>query len=153
MRNLSGHLGLNRDYALLAGLLHDVGKIVLQQMLDTNPPVTYDPSHYDVVMDSLHAEVGHFVAQRWELPLAVAEVANRHHDYTGDGRDGYSQLGHVAAAAERLAEHVGLSEDGEQRPLGGDDMFMFYQLGRDEIAIETAIHEAEQVEEHVRALS
>jgi HD-like signal output (HDOD) protein len=152
MRDLSGHLGLNRDFAFLAGLLHDVGTIVLQQMLDTSPPVTYDPSQYDVVMESLHSEVGHFVAQRWELPPAVAEVANRHHDYQGAGRDGYSQLGHVAAAAERLAEHVGLSEDGTCRPLTPDDMSMFYQLGLNEVAIDLAIHEAEKVQEHVRAL-
>ncbi len=152
MRSLSGHLGLNRDYAFLAGLLHDIGTIVLQQMLDTSPPVTYDPSHYDLVMESLHGEVGHIVAQRWELPLAVAEVANRHHDFEGDGRDGYSQLGHVAAAAERLAEHVGLSEDGSRRALTSEDMFMLYRLGLDEMAVDAAIHEAERVEEHVRAL-
>jgi len=152
MRSLSGHLGMNRDYAFLAGLLHDVGTIVLQQMLDTCPPVTYEPSHYDLVMESLHGEVGHHVAQRWELPPAVAEVANRHHDFEGDGRDGYSQLGHVAAAAERLAEHVGLSEDGSQRPLEPQDMSMFYRLGLDEMAIDAALHEAERVEEHVRAL-
>ena len=98
-----------------------------------------------------HSACDH-VAQRWELPPAVAEVANRHHDYQGEGRDGYSQLGHVAAAAERLAEHVGLSEDGVCHPLTPDDMSMFYQLGLNEVAIDLAIHEAEKVQEHVRAL-
>ena len=56
------------------------------------------------------------------------------------------------AEDERLAEHVGLSEDGVCHPLTPDDMSMFYQLGLNEVAIDLAIHEAEKVQEHVRAL-
>lgn len=152
MRALSGHLGLNRDFAFLAGLLHDIGKVILRQMLDRAPPVNYDPEHDEEILASLHAEIGHHVCQRWDLPLAVAEVAKRHHDFDTSGRDTYSQLGHVAAAAERLAHHVGLASDGSQKSLDGDGMFLLYRLGLDEAAIDEAIKTAETVAQHVDAL-
>lgn len=153
MRGLSRHLGLNKDFAFLSGLLHDIGTIILRQMLDRAPPVNYDPANDDEILETLHAEVGHHVCQRWGLPAAVAEVANRHHTFEDGQRDGYSQLGHVAAAAERLAAHVGLSSSLTVQSLDGAGMFLLYRLGLDEASVDAAIADAEKVAEHVRSLA
>ena len=119
-------------------------------MLDRAPPVNYDPANDDEILETLHAEVGHHVPAVG-LPAAVAEVANRHHTFEDGQRDGYSQLGH-AAAAERLAAHVGLSSSLTVQSLDGAGMFLLYRLGLDEASVD-AIADAEKVAEHVRSLA
>ncbi len=76
------------DEAYLAGLTHDIGKLVIQQ---------YFPDQYreiekkkdlgiDLVtaekeiLDFTHAEIGGKVAQRWSFALLLVEAITHHHD-------------------------------------------------------------------------
>ena len=151
MRHMSGHLGLSKDYAFLSGLLHDIGTVVLRQVLDKDAPQGYEPSDFDFVAEQIHTHIGKLVCERWDLPASVQEVARRHHRFeSGGSRDGYSQLGHVAAVSERLADHVGLGETRGMNRLDGSEMGMFYQLGLDEEAINSAISFAESIRERLK---
>ena len=76
------------EQAFLCGLLHDVGKIVLQQYAQEEFARTLDyvQEHdcllYDAemaVLDSNHAEMGALLLDRWRLPVTMVEVIRHHH--------------------------------------------------------------------------
>jgi HD-like signal output (HDOD) protein len=80
-----------------AGLLHDVGKVILDQVLAENytqvldllasRPMRFDEAEREVLGYS-HAEVGELVMQHWKFPPEIAAVARYHHDPNGyDGGD------------------------------------------------------------------
>ena len=151
MRHMSGNLGLSKDYAFLSGLLHDIGTIVLRQVLDSDAPEGYAPRDFDGIAEQIHPHIGKLVCERWDLPASVQEVARRHHRFeSGGARDGYSQLGHIAAVSERLAEHVGLGEQRGMNRLQPAEMGIFYQLGLQEDSINEAISFAESIRERLK---
>lgn len=70
--------------AFLAGLLHDLGSLVV---LKANDEILSDGVVADMtdevmreVIESLHTEYGHRVMQAWELPNEYADVARDHHE-------------------------------------------------------------------------
>ena len=77
-----------REEAYVAGLLHDIGLILLdqhlrrqfKQVLDAvvDAPSTIDAERAVLTFD--HAELGQFVTQRWNLPQAVSLAAGYHHE-------------------------------------------------------------------------
>lgn len=151
MRHLSGTLGLSKDFAFLSGLLHDIGTVVLRQILETDAPEGYEGRYFDGIAAQIHPHIGKLTCERWDLPASVQEVARRHHRFEANGsRDGYSQLGHLAAVSERLAQHVGLGETRGMQRLDAAEMGMFYQLGLDETRIEEAITFAESIRDRLK---
>lgn len=70
------------DEVFLSGLLHDVGKLVLDPFLrgsyDGSFRLTTDHEKAAVSLD--HTEVGARVAEKWKLPQHTSEVISAHHD-------------------------------------------------------------------------
>ena len=71
------------DDAFLAGLLHDLGSLVVLKATDE---ILADGKATDMtnevmkeVIDSLHTEYGHRVMLAWELPQQYIEAAREHH--------------------------------------------------------------------------
>ena len=101
--------------AHIAGLLHDLGKVALEEAF---------PSRYrDVVQKSRrqnvplvlverevlgvdHAWAGAFLFERWRLPSAVVEAVSTHHR----GRPTHSALANTVLLANQLADYVGLCD-------------------------------------------
>jgi putative nucleotidyltransferase with HDIG domain len=90
-RFLADHCGYAAgERAFIAGLVHDVGKVVM----DRNLREPYDKvvalvesgeadSFVEAERDVLgfdHTEVGCLVARKWSLPEAIAEAVRHHHD-------------------------------------------------------------------------
>jgi putative nucleotidyltransferase with HDIG domain len=85
---LAASAGLNPDHAFTAGLLHDIGRLVL---------VTCFPDHYRTVVENRaksddflvarereelgfdHADVGAALAKRWKFSPEVSEAVRAHH--------------------------------------------------------------------------
>ena len=76
------------DYAFTAGLLHDVGKIVLGTFIEVDAQPILDLAYRDrvpfdvaerCVLSMDHAEAGAEVLDRWNLPAELVEVVRRHH--------------------------------------------------------------------------
>lgn len=82
-RHAGAGCGLMPDEALLAGLLHDVGKRPLDPLLDRRRgrrPVSREEERRTAGID--HAAVSGLICRRWELPEPVTLAVAGHHDPT-----------------------------------------------------------------------
>jgi len=73
------------DDAFVAGLLHDIGFIILHQYVndDTTAPRkdkdTLSGESAEAASGVSHSETGNWVAERWQLPAEIAESIRYHH--------------------------------------------------------------------------
>lgn len=107
-----------RDAAFTAGLLHDLGKVVLAAFfpdevaalkeLMTKENLPYRQAEKALDMD--HGEVGEALGEHWDLPLQFGEVMGHHHQpYTGLVHYPMVATAHVA---DYLARRIGLGHSG-----------------------------------------
>lgn len=102
------------ETGFVCGLLHDVGKLVLDICFPDsyrgilhrmNTGAVSSVAAENEILGLTHAEVGMWLAQRWKLPKAVVfTIANHHGMLAEDPR--YESL----TAAIRLANHICLQE-------------------------------------------
>jgi HD-like signal output (HDOD) protein len=101
--------------AFVAGLLHDVGKLLIA----TSLPAEFggiqwllkegERSELECEMEMLgttHAELSGAALERWNLPAPIRLAAVFHHD-PEEADHGRLHLGHVICAADRLANELG----------------------------------------------
>jgi len=75
--------------AFTAGLLHDVGKLLLYSVIDnlrrqSDLKVNASNELIEEVMDSFHAQYGYLLLKTWNLPDAYCNVARDHHLETSE---------------------------------------------------------------------
>lgn len=124
------------DDSYMAGLLHDVGKLVLA----TNLPGEYrqvlarmeeqEASSADVesgIFGATHAEVGAYLLGLWGLPESIVEAVLYHHFPESFATDDFVPLSAVVAA-DRLAHNASLRQDPENTAPQGDTNY-FFRIG------------------------
>lgn len=119
--------------AFTAGILHDIGKVVLHQyharqfddMIRHAKESGIDPQEAELeVLGATHAEVGGWLAAKWNLPEALVQAIRFHHSpgEAGDTGAAHAALLHVAdVVVHRLGYSSGTS--GFQRPEVHPDAF------------------------------
>jgi putative nucleotidyltransferase with HDIG domain len=123
-RKLSGLLpDFNSSNALVAGLLHDFGKVILNQFF---------PDEFSAVLRTAfeqkrslsqvsrellnidHTEIGQMVIEEWNLPPALIQAVRFHHDpHEADAKD---YLVHITHVANILCHHAKFGISGNPLP-------------------------------------
>lgn len=85
-REVAAAARLDEDEAFLVGLLHDIGKVPLLDLIAREVNQRSDVSRALVgrVFAKFHEQVGSQLATRWSLPFDLAKVAGCHHDFAAN---------------------------------------------------------------------
>ena len=92
------------ETAMLAGTLHDLGKLVLAQYMPERYAEVVDMSRVrqdlladveDEMLGSNHAAVGGYLAEWWNLPRQISEALHCHH-YPAESEDPLASVVHLA---------------------------------------------------------
>jgi putative nucleotidyltransferase with HDIG domain len=75
--------------AFVAGLLHDIGKVILKQYFDPElariiqfqkeSGLSLEAAELSVI-ETTHAQIGSWLAEKWNLPKIICETIRHHHD-------------------------------------------------------------------------
>jgi len=103
---------LRGDEAYVAGLLHDVGKLVIDEFLE-NPAgrsATLEEEHAAVGLD--HSELAEYILRQWNLPESISSSVRHHHAWEDAGE------WRLSAAALHLAQGIcDVWQVGVKRPI------------------------------------
>lgn len=122
---LERDLGRGGQGAFTAGLLHDIGRAVLDQHFpqlfaavlakELEQGCTSAEAE-EALLDTTHAEIGFWLAERWHLPPTVAEALRFHHR-PGEAADGaiLAATVHVADVLAHQATEIGEGGEGPHR--------------------------------------
>ena len=118
---LSGELGQQTpDLTFTAGLLHDIGKLVIGSFLTKRSnTILAKVRKKDMafvgaehaVLGTDHAEVGGLISERWDLPEAVCVAARCHHKPDEVEPEGYQSMVDLIHTADGLAHSLGYGAD------------------------------------------
>jgi putative nucleotidyltransferase with HDIG domain len=114
------------SYTFTAGLLHDIGKVVLGTFGEVDPAPILELAQEEQIdlvaaeqqiLGIDHAEVGARLLESWNLPAYLAEVVRWHHDPGKDpGQALVAGLVHVGDAL-CIVSGIGISVSGHIRKL------------------------------------
>ncbi len=108
----------DRDLAFAAGLLHDVGKLVIGQFVQEHRDaidrvidggqVSFDAGEQQI-LGTDHAQIGAAVLEHWRLPEKIVEVVRHHHDPSGAAEN--TRLLDIVHVADTLSMMMGFGSD------------------------------------------
>jgi putative nucleotidyltransferase with HDIG domain len=111
-RRLAARVRVPVETAFLAGLLHDLGKVVVLQSVSKLKGRAPGGSMIDEAtvlefVDALHCTVGDTLFEAWKIPSDLRDVLRRHHDTNLNGAS--DMLVAVVQMADLLAAKAGAS--------------------------------------------
>lgn len=89
---------LNSDEAMLAGLIHQIGKLPILTLVEKIPEFRDSPSRLDKLLEKAHPHIGKMIMETWNFPEELKSVASDYVDFhrTHDGPADYIDLVQVA---------------------------------------------------------
>ena len=123
-RALARSLGLDEAAAFTAGLLHDVGRLVLDSCYPVEMQRTIewaaqeDVSHCQAERQMLgvdHSEIGGWVCEHWRFPSDVVEAIRLHHHPVPRSQPGLVDVVHVGDALAHALDLAGAPDEAVPR--------------------------------------
>ena len=71
---------INPDVAMLAGLLHDIGKFYVLSRSENHPDLFNDKSTLDAIVDEWHTGIGRSIMEAWNFSEEMCLVADEHEE-------------------------------------------------------------------------
>lgn len=99
--------GINADTALLAGMMHGIGKIYVWSRASKNPELFCDKAAIEELTASWHTSVGKSILESWGLPDEVAAAAENYLDFDEAASGDHARMVAIIAVANRLALNEG----------------------------------------------
>ena len=89
---------LNPDEAMLAGLIHQIGKLPILTLVEKIPEFKDSPSRLEKLLEKAHPHVGKLIMDTWNFPDELKLVASEYVDFQRDhdGPPDYVDLVQVA---------------------------------------------------------
>ncbi|WAR46493.1 HDOD domain-containing protein [Methylomonas rapida] len=89
---------LNSDEAMLAGLIHQIGKLPILTLAEKIPEFRDSPSRMEKLLEKAHPHVGKIIMDTWNFPQELKSVASDYVDFQRDhpGSADYVDLVQVA---------------------------------------------------------
>lgn len=75
---------LNSDEAMLAGLIHQIGKLPILTLVEHIPEFRDSPSRLDKLLEKAHPHVGKMIMDNWNFPEELKPVASEYVDFQRD---------------------------------------------------------------------
>ncbi len=94
--------GLRGEEAFVAGLLHDVAKLIIDDFLPDGGPGPVDLQDESAAVGLNHAELAEYMLKQWNLPPAITDAVRHHHDQPGAGAG--NESGILLGLAEGLCD-------------------------------------------------
>jgi putative nucleotidyltransferase with HDIG domain len=137
-RVIASSIRLPVEAAFTAGLLHDIGDLVLLDRAvrtgKVTPEIAREPALCGVVMDAVrahHCKVGAAVCTAWRLPASTVDAAAHHHDYKLGGHHFSANL---VAAADAFADAMGIGISSPRTLDPAEPVFLDLGLKPDQLA-------------------
>jgi HD-like signal output (HDOD) protein len=115
---------VNADEAMLAGLLHNVGKIYILARANRHDSLFRDPAALPQVMRDWHANVGKAIVENWGFPEHISEAVGDHENI--DRTVGHPDVTDILSVAVMMAGFMGHEADLELNMQG---VKAFWRLG------------------------
>ncbi len=155
----------SHDYLFIIGLLHDLGKIVLDQFFpdlfnealeraNASEHVKLHQAEWEIIGID-HSEVAAMLLTRWKFPPKIVQPVAGHHrveGLAGESREDVALL----RIASVIAQESGLGEDGNAAPssMHPDDMEIIGVAEDDVAAMKTGLQaKREEIESFIAALA
>ena len=89
---------LNPDEAMLAGLIHQIGKLPILMLVEDLPEFKESPSRLNKLLEKAHPAIGKLIMDTWDFPSELKLVASEYVDFQRDsgGKADYVDLVQVA---------------------------------------------------------
>lgn len=117
---------VNADEAMLAGLLHNVGKIYILARANRHEALFKDPAALGQIMRDWHANIGKAIVENWGFPGHIADAVGEHEAV--DRQVEQPDLTDVLSVAVMMSGFMGHETDLELNMQG---VKAFWRLGLD----------------------
>ncbi len=75
---------LNSDEAMLAGLIHQIGKLPILMLVENIPEFRDSPTRMDKLLEKAHPAVGKLIMDSWDFPENLKPVASEYVNFQYD---------------------------------------------------------------------
>ena len=135
---------VNADESMLAGLLHNVGKIYILARANRHGNLFKDPTELSQVLRDWHANIGKAIVENWGFPEHISEAIGEHENI--DRHAGHPDVTDVLTVAVMMSAFFGHEADLELNMQG---VKAFWRLGLDN---QKCVHVMRDCREEINAL-